>query len=1671
MALIETAQRNLQNKKTQRQIMVLLLLLILLLAGYLRFIGIGWDDYTHLHPDERFLTDLTANISAPDSFSQYLKTSESPLNVYNLRDVFYVYGNFPMTATFFVARALEPLRLAICPAAATGPFCLHDLTTYEGVHIVGRMLSAGLDVFTVLLTFLIGARLYGRRIGLLGAFFMATAAMAIQQSHFYTSDNWSVFFITLAFYAAVLIAENGRSWIDWILFGIWLGLAAASRVNVGIMAVMTVVAATVWLIRTYRSSDVDGETNSNEFWHWLRSRDSIRARVVVIVGLILSGFMTFTVFRVAMPYAFADSVIAEQKGHEVGTLSHQLQVLAGFNPTWSGDIEEILRLHASDSTFPPVLQWMGRPDLVHPFINIALWGMGPIAGFLAFAGFGLALWRILNGRNNWLSHLLPVSWIALYFLYTGTQFTKIMRYFLPIYPILAIMAGWLIITLWEELNVSFLLKGTLARIKELGSGGLSTTARLRTLTIELLRPTVVVVAVATILGSFIWSFAFSRVYTKPITRVQATQWAYDNIPTAATLVLDASTPSGKPLYQIPIREITVNPDGTETPFSFQPGETVIANQIRFNYVSGFPGDEAQLELTLFDLTNGVEIGQGAATLGADLYNNVIEVPIPQVELNANNLYEVRLSTIANTGISMRTSILTSEHWDDPLPQRFGGRDPFSQYYYESPTGQMSTFHPDSDQKRDELVVWLNDADYVIISSQRAMWTVPRMEVTYPLMGHYYQNLFEGDLGYELVETFTGNIRFGPLYISDITGRIGLGSEPVPTWEIPGLLAVEESFSVYEHPPVWVFKKTADYDGSDVRAVLNEVDMSQAFYQNPDQAANSPNGLTLTSDQFARQQSGGSFRERFAIDGLLSNNDALAAVVWWLLVIIIGRLTYPLCYRIFSGLPDRGYAISKVFGMLLISWIAWLSASMGLIPFGRGSLFIATLFVFAAAFYIEWRSKGAIRDFLKRQRNLIFFTETLGVMLFILMLLIRFGNPEVWHLYYGGEKPMDVSYFTAVLKSSTFPPYDPWHAGAYINYYYYGFVFAGVPTLLLGIVPTVAYNLILPMLFSFTGLGAFSIGSALTHRLANERGILPAQRPEQREKTMIWGGLSAMIATLLLGNLHQLNVLFLSWDRASNADIEASWLRRIASGALSRIGSDEPAPVDPSEWFWAASRAIGAPEGEVAPITEFPFFTFLYGDLHAHMIALPLSLLALAWAVSLILSGRNRLTPLQWFTGALAIGVLYPTNSWDYPVQLVVGILALTWVALQQYGFKLTTLSRIGMSAIALFLGSRLLFEPFWANFGTAYGTIKLWEGATTSLQDYLTIYGLFLLVTLTWLFIDFLDWNEEQNLGSGLSIQKIMGMAFGGFLFLMLIRFMLNSYEVAPLALMMILIAGLMGLRPDISPVKRTINVLISAAFGLTLFVEILVLDGDIGRMNTVFKFYMQSWLMLAIVSGAALPVILAKIRGQWHRTAAIGWRVSFGVLVFLASLYPVLATRGKWEVRPQKDEASLTLDGMDFMEYVTYNENGQDIRLQGDYEALKWMQRNITGSPVIVEAHSSNPYRSVGNRVAMYTGLPSIIGWDWHQQQQRPTFPGDVVSRRIQDVNRLYTTPDTQEISLVIDKYDVSFIYAGELERVYYGDGHRTLFDQLVADGRLIIVYENDSTRVYQVIKSIGVN
>ncbi|MCA9973618.1 MAG: hypothetical protein KC425_25570, partial [Anaerolineales bacterium] len=605
----------------------------------------------------------------------------------------------------------------------------------------------------------------------------------------------------------------------------------------------------------------------------------------------------------------------------------------------------------------------------------------------------------------------------------------------------------------------------------------------------------------------------------------------------------------------------------------------------------------------------------------------VTVDLPDTAVSAHTQHRLTASALAGGPIRANTSILANEHWDDLLPISTHGRSAYGSYYTEVSGGQRPVTHPDDDNKRREVLQWLDEADYLMISSQRAIWHLPRLPLTYPMMIAYYRALFDGSLGFELVAEFHATHQVGPLYVSDTAGRVGWGSPPQIGWPAPPEWAAEEAFSVYDHPPVWIFRKTAAYSHDKAAQLLGSINLAQPIVMNPLEATQAPNGLLLPADEWQTQRANGTFSRLFAVDGPLNQNPTLAAVVWWLAVVALGWLAFPIAFVVFRGLPDRGYALARILALLFISYFGWLLASYDVLPHTRGTLLLGTLLMGLVSLALFVRHRRVLAAWVGANLGTIAVVEALGVLLYLLMIGIRLGNPDLWDVIWGGEKPMDLAYFTAVLKSTTFPPYDPWFAGGYINYYYYGFVYVGSLTKLLGIMPTLAYNLILPMLFSFFGAGVYSlaynlIAANLPSRAAGAISNLQTRASRfTLHRPAIAGGLVATTLAVLLGNLAQVGVLLQAWSKAGNpalADVPlVGPLMQTLDGGIKLLGGT-PAPIYPGDWFWLASRAINVNPGETQPITEFPFFTFLYGDLHAHMIALPLTLLALGWAISLAL---------------------------------------------------------------------------------------------------------------------------------------------------------------------------------------------------------------------------------------------------------------------------------------------------------------------------------------------------------------------------------------------------------------------------------------------------------------------
>jgi uncharacterized membrane protein len=283
--------------------------------------------------------------------------------------------------------------------------------------------------------------------------------------------------------------------------------------------------------------------------------------------------------------------------------------------------------------------------------------------------------------------------------------------------------------------------------------------------------------------------------------------------------------------------------------------------------------------------------------------------------------------------------------------------------------------------------------------------------------------------------------------------------------------------------------------------------------------------------------------------------------------------------------------------------------------------------------------------------------------------------------------------------------------------------------------------------------------------------------------------------------------------------------------------------------------------------------------------------------------------------------------------------------------------------------------------------------------------------------------------------------------------------QIGWLALPLAAWAGILILRPGLSDAKRGVLFMVGTGLVLTIIVEVIVLRGDIGRMNTVFKLYLQAWTLFAISAAAAFGWVLPAIP-SWLPRWRTFWQTGVTLLIAGAAMFTITATLDKVKDR-MAPNAPHTLDAMTFMDYAKYWD-AQDMDLSQDYQAIRWMQDNVQGSPVIVETNCPE-YRWC-SRFTIYTGLPGVVGWNWHQRQQRGSIvPSDWITGRIDEISNFYNTTDPAQAEAFLKKYNVKYIVVGQLEHIYYPGLGLDKFKTL--DGVLWHqVYQIGETMIYEV-------
>jgi hypothetical protein len=773
---------------------ILLILLIFIGIAY-RFSRVNWSQGTNLHPDEYGLTSTLTQLSLPKDLAGYFNTRISPLSPYIKYDAAgQKISDGPDNRMRWGQWPIIMLRAA---AELTGN------TGYDELRLMGRQLSAAADVISLGFLYLIGTLLYNRKTGLLAAALSALAVMQIQQSHFMTVDNFAVLFTVLAMYSAVRIArcplverasapsgsflESYRP--DWkalpwyLMFGIFLGMAVACKVNLLPLGGMLGVAAFMSV------ADLK-----------LKSRSDLERILSIAAGfLALAVLAAALTFRLTQPMTFR----AETGDTTFLTLQPNLD--------WVESMKVAQMESDGIGAGPPGEQWVARTAIFFPLVNMVVWGMGLPLGLAAWGGWLAALWQWLRYGRGWRAHLLLLVWVGGDFFFLGTRWVKSVRYFLPIYPFLCLLAAWGLLALWRRAEGLPLWRRWL--------------------------PAVLLALV--LLGTLVWATAFtSAVYWTDHTRLQATRWMFQYVPAPINLALQ---PADGPPLNVPVGvpdQLRLGELVYIQSFTPQDGGSLLGVQIPHAAAQGGGG---QLQIVLAADSEGKFVLDQASievlAAAPGLPGSPALGEFHNVTLESGVTYYLRISVpTGEPQVVLSRSVLSNESWDEGLPVPFEGYDPFGQLYRGL---TMEVRWADDEHKRDMFINTIKQVDFIIVPSQRAVWASCRLPDMYPMTMAYYRALFNGQLGFDKVAEFSAPLRLGPLYISDLAGSAAWGRPPALPVFNDSLLAAEEAFSVYDHPPVWIFHKRPDFNLDSALAVLYSIDLGQVVIQSPRTATGAP----------------------------------------------------------------------------------------------------------------------------------------------------------------------------------------------------------------------------------------------------------------------------------------------------------------------------------------------------------------------------------------------------------------------------------------------------------------------------------------------------------------------------------------------------------------------------------------------------------------------------------------------------------------------------------------------------------------------------------------------------------------------------------------------------------------------------------------------------------------
>jgi YYY domain-containing protein len=856
------------------------------------------------------------------------------------------------------------------------------------------------------------------------------------------------------------------------------------------------------------------------------------------------------------------------------------------------------------------------------------------------------------------------------------------------------------------------------------------------------------------------------------------------------------------------------------------------------------------------------------------------------------------------------------------------------------------------------------------------------------------------------------------------------------------------------------------------------------------------------------------------------------VFWWFAAVtLLGWSCFPLTARIFRKLPGRGFAFSRPLGLLIWGILFWLLTSWGILNndlLGQ-SIALGVVLLLSIISTIKWGLKD-IRCWLGLHWRMVLSVESVFLVAFVAFAVFRATSPAV----IGTEKPMELAFLNAVLRSKGFPPHDPWLSGYPISYYYFGYVLVAMLTRLTGTASTSAFNLAQAVWFAMVAAGSYGLLVDLFAIWENEKS---GNIFRIKGWALRWA-IMAPILISLMGNAYGfLNILHargVFWQEQEGTEVSQFWEWMDLRGLNEK-------PDEPYRWemsssgtvsWWNASRVVRDTDfaGEsVEIIDEFPNFSFVLGDLHAHVLAMPFVLLAIGLVLNLFTVSEQQHFKLgkiqlpipigRFLLDSGLIGALAFLNTWDWPIY--VGLYSAVFLIrrVKDSGWKLRCLLEFVIHGLGMALVGAAIFLPFFLNFSSqASGFLPSIIYFTRGVHFWVMFFPLLIPVGvyLSWLFcrkgcVNKL-WKASLVVAGFVIFLIVINIAFAN----VAIRlgslgelFMANQGAAGVSLTELFLAAGLrrlsspgiwitlcglliLGLSTTFSfsgesnltnfSVHLFIALLIIWGCLLTLLPEFVYLLDHFGtRMNTIFKFYFQTWILWSLAGGSGVGVLWRQAKplknkvskiflslfvfisvltlvflavapslgepeslqtnfgayfldGLWALWAVVlltavayfslrrRWFWAFGIVVIacltVGMVYPVLAIQER--AKGFSNPNAWTLDGSDY-----YRQRNPDLMA-----AVDWLWMVEPG--VLVEAVSPDggDYSLYG-RVSMLTGLPSVLGWRYHETQWRGG--EEKIGSREADVAILYETTDWEDAQAVIDKYNIEYIYIGDLESSTY--------------------------------------